>query len=452
MKRIGMSSVLIFALLGCGTGGSSTAPTAPTHVGPTVPSSTGASATAPGGGSATASAIMSPIAMPAPTAMRPTPTPTPTRVGPVHSGPNVPSATSRSYIPWSEVGPGWHVVLYDTSTFDGTYVGDVLLYLVSPTGTRYEVTSFSGGAKAQRITDVRPDGTAAVVEWDDPLSHEPRWYHVDLATGVMIHLYETGSPESSHATSYHVQFTRPTGENLVVYRNDGTKQWLERRTYPGSILATLYSEPVISGGPDLQWLYGQTGTTVLVKHHGGIAYVRNSGALINEVWIPMDRDCDPVKWWDADTFLAACRGGPAVAPHEYYNQLWLLETNGSAGVPLTAIPSGPIDIVDFGYVSAHRLGGSAILLQWRGDCGTAQVRQLQPDGSGKAVSWPWLAGAHGYEITAVSGSQMGIYEWKTCGRDWGSLALSTTTGTFVRQLVPLTGEALGVTSVLPVGP
>jgi hypothetical protein len=47
---------------------------------------------------------------------------------------------------------------------------------------------------------------------------------------------------------------------------------------------------------------------------------------------------------------------------------------------------------------------------------------------------------------------MGIYQWKTCGGDWGSLALATTTGTFVRQLVPLTGDALGVISVLPIGP
>jgi hypothetical protein len=452
MKRIGLAGVVICALLGCGTGGSAAGPT---HAGPTVPRPTfGSPSASPSGGPSpmvTASPTAAATAAGSATATA-TPTATPGPLGPVHSGPNVPSATSRSYIPWSEVGPGWHVVLYDTSTFDGTYVGYVLLYLVSPAGTRYEVTYFSAGAKAQRITDVRPDGTAAIVEWDDPLSHEPRWYNVDMAHGVMRYLYSATYPESTHATSYHVQFTRPTGEHIVVYRNDGTKQWLESRTYPGSVLATLYSEPVISGGPDLQWLYGQTGTTVLVKHHGGIAYVSNSGTLINEVWIPMDHECDPVKWWDTDTFLAACRGGPAVSPHDHYNQLWLLETNGSAGVPLTAIPSGPIDIVDFGYISAHRLGGSATLLQWRGDCGTAQVRQLQPDGSGKAVSWPWLVGAHGYEITAVSGSQMGIYQWKTCGRDWGSLALSTTTGTFVRQLVPLTGEALGVTSVLPVGP
>jgi TolB protein len=330
----------------------------------------------------------------------------------------------------------------------------MLLYLVSPAGTRYEVTYFAGGAgKPQRITDVRPDGRFAIVERPNSLSPSTSWYYrVDLATGVAVGVYSASYPESSHAISYHVQFTRPTGEHLVVYRNDGTKQWLERRTYPGSVLAVLYSESVIGGSQDLRWLYGQTGTTVLVKHLGGIAYVSNTGTLIREVQIPTGRDCDPVKWWDADTFLAACRGHPPLYPHDHYNQLWLLETNGGAGVPLTVIPSGPIDVVDSGYTSAHRLGGSATLLQWRGDCGTAQVRQLQPDGSGKAVTWPWLAGAHGYEITAVSGSQMGIYQWKTCDEEWGSLALSTTTGTFVRQLVPLTGDALGVISVLPIGP
>jgi hypothetical protein len=444
MKRIALASVLILALTGCG---GSEATGRPSGV------------TTPSGGLATTAAAASASGTTASTATATAVTATPTTAatashprGPVTVGPNIPSAVSRSDIPWSEVGPGWHVVLYNSSNFEGTYVGPVMLYLVSPTGTRYEVSYWTGGNHPDLITDVRPDGTAAIVESVDPVHPDTDiWYRVDLATGVATAVYSAGFPELTHAYAYHVQFTRPSGENLVIYRNDGTREWIERRSNSGSVLGTVYSQPVVSGGQDLQWLYGQTGTTVLVKHHGGIANVTNIGALINEIWIPMDRDCDPVKWWDADTFLAACRGGPAVAPHDHYHQLWLLETDGSAGIRLTTIPSEPVLEVDFGYLSAHK-AGSTTLLQMRGDCGVAQIQVLKPDGSGAPLPLPWLTSSHGQAITAVAGGQMGIYSWKTCGRDWGSLAAATPSGAFIRDLVPLTGTAVGVRSVLPVGP
>ncbi len=372
-----------------------------------------------------------------------------TTTDPVTVDPGLPSAESRSLIPWSDVGTGWHVALYDASDVDPITDGPVVLYLVSPDGTRYEAASWAPDDRPWELHDVRPDGTAAIVVGMDPVSHDTVWELVNLTSGSKQVVHTAGFPENTYSRGPEVKFTRPTGTNLVVYRSDGTDEWIERHSTSGTTLATVYTQDRIDG-ESLLSLYGQSGVTILVKHHGGIAYIQNDGTLINEVWIPMDHDCDPVKWWDSDTFLAACRGGPASAPHEWYHQLWLLETDGTAGSALTSIPTGSVDVVDFGYVSAYQ-AGSDTLLQWAGDCSAGAAFVLQPDGSGVLLSMPWFSG-EGYRITDVVSGQMGVYSWAACGEEDGALAAASPGGAFLHQLVPLIADTRGVIAVLPVGP
>lgn len=261
-----------------------------------------------------------------------------------------------------------------------------------------------------------------------------------------------------------MSLTRPTGVNVVVYRSDGETEWLERRAPDGSVLAKLFEQLYIDAQGSLRSMYGHDGTSLLVTQHEGVAHVSNEGALLGRVDVPIDMRCDPVRWWDADTFLAACYGQELTSaptnevgePHTYYGQLWLLETDGSAGAALTESPPETPIVVDFGYNDAWPTETDTFL-QWTGDCGASQVATLQPDGTGlrMPISVPASIGAAGMELVDIVGEQMTIYGWQDCASSVGALFTTGLTGNYLDVLVPIVGDArsvigvVGLTTVYP---
>ena len=373
-----------------------------------------------------------------------TSTTTTTPVPEVTSDPFVPAATSAAATPWSDVGPGWHVALYDSDKAAPTGPGDVregptVLYLVAPDGALYEAFSWPGGVYPTWILDARPDGTAALVA----VSTGPDTVEitqVDMQTQTATTVLERGWPEVSYGNFPAVMtFTRPTGTNHVVYESDGITERLLRRS-GGSTVATLYEQDYVEGPDHLTWLYHHDGTAAVIGHNAGIAMVSNTGVLEADLWVPPDRTCDPVRWWDVDTLLATCRGGPAVAPHEFYHQLWFIETDGTAGSPLTAVPSDAF-VGDFGFVDAwFRSAGE--LVQWTGDCGAAHVRWWDGvEGVPYGVSFP---GADGYQMLGIYDVAMGIHAWQGCGQDVGFLYSVNTEDLAPTMLLGPVGDARGV--------
>lgn len=379
--------------------------------------------------------------------------------------PNLPDSLGRDEIPWSEVGFGWAVVLFDSSKAaptgpDDVREGSVVLYLVDFAGNRYEAASWEADSRPWSIADVRPDGTGAVVVGSGATLDDTVWTLVDLPTGATQVVHSASFPEITFGWGRAVKLTRPTGANLVVYRSDGVDEWLERRSPAGAVLATLYRQDYVDAFGSLRWLYGHDGTSVLVSHHGGIALVGNDGTPISELWVPMDSQCEPVRWWDPDTFLATCYGrGPASAPideygnpHIYHGRLWLLETDGSAGVPLNEYPADPVFVGDFGYSDA-RPAGPDTLLQWTGDCGAAQIADLQPDGTVNfipvSVSSTIVAdGVAMVDVNVVAGL-ITVYGWQGCAADVGALFVTDLAGNFVKELVPVIGDTRSVISARP---
>ncbi len=139
------------------------------------------------------------------------------------------------------------------------------------------------------------------------------------------------------------------------------------------------------------------------------------------MWVPADTDCYPKRWWDADTYLAACYGrAPGAAPlddygnlHHHYGRLWLLETDGSAGTPLTAFPAEPPFVGDYGYGDAWPVGDET-LLQWSGDCGAAAIRLLQPDGTVEPLRVEAPGEMTGVEMVDVIDGVVAVYGWEGC--------------------------------------
>jgi TolB protein len=447
MKRLALALVVVLAACGGEEGSGSTT------------STNSVSNTTEAGPTQTTVDALPTTTVPATTTTLPGATTTTTTTIAVVAGPNLPSSLPGASVPWSDVGDGWYVVLYDSSNAMATGPSDegpVVLYLVGPDGTRYETASWPTGDRPWSIADVRPDGTAAVVVGTGATPDDTVWTLVDLPTGAMQTVHEASFPEVTLGWGSTVGLTRPTGTNLVVYRSDGTDEWLERRSPGGSVLATLYRQEYIDPVSSLRWLYGYDGTTALVAHHGGLALVRNDGSLVRELWVPMDHRCDPVRWWDADTILAACYGlGPASAPvdefgapHTYYGQLWLLETDGSAGSSLTSLPGDPVIVVDFGYHDAWPVGGTTYV-DWSGDCGASDTRVLQSDGTAAplSISIPASIVADGWTLIDVVSGQFVVYAWQGCAADVGVLFAVDGSGQFTHELVPVAGDARGVIDV-----
>lgn len=375
---------------------------------------------------------------------------------------HLPSALSRSEVPWDEVGFGWSVVLFDSSKAAPTGPGDVregpvVLYLVSPTGERYEMAVWPPERRPWSLVDAT--SSAALVVGTGATIDDTAWWHVDFASGAVAEIHGAGFPENTFGSGRSASLTRPSGANGVVYRSDGVVEWLERRAPDGTLLATVYEQPYTDWATSLAWIYHYDGTSLLVGHSGGIALVSNTASVLGELWVPMDHHCEPVRWWDADTFLARCYGqGPGSAPldefgnpHTFYGRLWLLETDGSEGSPLTEYPPDPPIVVDFGYSDAWP-AGTATLLQWTGDCGAAQIAELQSDGLGAflPISVPPSIVADGVRMVDVNvvAGLITVYGWQGCAGDVGALFVTDLEGIFVQELVPVIGDARSVIGVM----
>ncbi len=356
-------------------------------------------------------------------------------------GENVPEARQADEIPWDEVGPGWHVVLYDSSRANPTGPGDVserpvIAYVVSPNGDLYQAATWPVGEGPYSIADTagfRFLGVGSSPDW------QAVHMLVDLETGssALVSVPDTGTLDGPWPLA---GLTRPTGKHLIVWNSDGTTEWLDRQSYDGTKLSRLFSQPYTGWSHTLSWLYGYEGSTVVVGHAGGVAYVDIGGEVIRELAAPGDAICEPVRWWDANTVLARCRQDD---PSLYHFQLWLIRTDGAEPQALTAPDPNP-DVVDFGFVDAWPTADRT-LLQWAGDCGASQLETLQPlDGTGSWLETPWMEGIDGYRLVDVVDGVATIHAWRGCDASEGTLDAMTVDGSLVRHLVPIVGDARGV--------
>jgi len=354
---------------------------------------------------------------------------------PVTTDPGLPSAVSGDLVDWDAVGPGWTLALYDATDVDTWADAPSVLYLVDPAGTRYEVAAWTAPPYPYGLADWAGTGDAALVRIAGPSAAV-----VDLRTGATTATMAL-SPLAPDAP---LSFTTPTGRNIVALFDDGTTQGIERRTRSGAVLSVLAEQPTPTEWIDgLAWLYGYDGTFALVKDAGGISYVENDGTFVRDLWTPMDHVCTPVRWWTADSFLATCIGQGAAFPHNAYNQLWVLETDGTAGTPLNTIPPGSIPIVDFGLIDAWPTP-TRTLAQWAGDCSTGGIEEIAPDGSFTPVAGP--AGGNHW-LVSIHGNRMVVLVTYACDMSEANLIETDLDGTMILELIPRAGNSFGVRGV-----
>lgn len=372
--------------------------------------------------------------------------------------PYLPSAQPLSAIPWDEVGAGWHVLMYDpseaypTGAADDRY-GPTVLFLADPEGSLFQVTSWEPNIFPV-LVDATP--TAALVMTRSATSEVDTYFRIDLESGESTQVRTVDFSESSMLQSWLLaSLTRPSGDNLVMHRAEADREWLERQAPDGSVLALVYERPRVDNQPDLSWLYGADGTFLVVGDNDTLQMVAIDGTPIDEMWVPPDTECQPVRWWDADTVLVRCnQTDPATAlvdtdgnPHLHYDWLWLIPTDGSEGTELTSIPQEPTIVVDFGYRDAWPVDNGA-LFQWTGDCGAAEVRTGQGSGTGLPLDWPEEMGTLSSSLLDVRDRTVTLFAWEACGGTIGLLATTDLEGDNLEIVVPVVGDARGVTYVM----
>lgn len=350
------------------------------------------------------------------------------------AGPGLPDALAGGLVPWTWVDADWALALY-APDWDGPYA----LYLLSPFGDTYEVFAWTGETVFPfDLQDWRPDGRAVLAMVGFGISSDREIRLLDLAarTSTTVLAIPDFAFEGSAA------FTRPTGRDLVVKGGDAATELVEVRRADGSLFSTLVSRPRPADWlRQATWIYGLEGTTVVVGDGDGLVLLTNGGDWIRDLDAPGEA-CRPVRWWDASTVLARCLAPEILAsePMSNYGRLWLVPSSGAAATALTALPPGPVDIVEFGFFDAWRIGGQ-VYANWAGDCGAASIDTVAADGS----TTPFLRNA----LVGPSRGNLVVHQWDDCDQSPGSLHLVAPDGTVLRDvLVPPGPGTPGVIAAL----
>ncbi|MBU1226548.1 MAG: hypothetical protein KJ698_04975 [Actinobacteria bacterium] len=444
-----LAASLLAAACGDGAVLGSTGTTPPTTSGAssTVPSTTPSSTTEAPVSSATTSTVP-----PSSTSTTSTTTTTTTTTAgtttmapaPVTTDPSLPvGIRGRHLIPWDEVDDDWVLALYSGDLVVGGYVdGPTVLYLVSPDAEVYEITAWSAGSRQPwAIVDWSPDHGRALLRSGPlpPPGNDHRLTQVDLATGARDDVVTV--PETTWEID--AAYTEPTGRNFVVGTDDGATEHLEVHR-SGGVNAVLVDRPSVPEG--IAWLYGQAGTSVVVSDVDGIRLLDNQGGLIRMLNTP-GAECWVPRWWSPHQVLAACIPSAEYAAGNWYHQLWLVPDDGSEATELTTVPSGGIVVVDFGIVDARKAAGETVL-QWRGDCSSASIEILQPDGSGTTIPIDFPVDVGGVELIGTQRARLAIRYWDDCGQTQSWLGQIAIDGTFLGELVPKVADTAGIISAV----
>jgi hypothetical protein len=298
------------------------------------------------------------------------------------------TGTARASVPWQRVGTGWVLAEYVSAAPEGGS-GPAALDLISPAGTRYQLTSWPNWRFAPQLVAWSPDGKRALF---GVFSGKGGVEELTLATGQLSTFVLPGAANA-------IGYTSPDGLNIVAGRPSGTGTSLARYRLTGQLTRSLgYSA-------DGQLLYEPSGTAFVTGTSGGLKLVSNSGKLIRALPVPgvSANSCNPARWWNGSTVLASCD------PRSGVSRLWLVPVSGARPVALT--PPRNASSGDLGDLDAWPLS-SGMYLQSAGPCGVLQIFKQARNGSIKLTSVPHTEGDN--RVLTAAGSRLLIQAPTSC--------------------------------------
>jgi TolB protein len=299
------------------------------------------------------------------------------------------AGTARVSVPWNRVGAGWVLTQYTSAAPVGR-TGPAELYLISPSGTRYQLARWPNWRSAPQLIAWSPDGQRALFQ---VFSGKGGTQVLTLATGQVSTFVMRGEANP-------IGFTTPHGLNIVAGQPSGSGISLARYSLSGRLLQRLgYSA-------DGQVLYTPSGTEFATGTRTGLKLVSNGGALIRNLPVRgmSPNSCNPVRWWNSATILASC-----VPPNTAIPQLWLVPVSGAHPTALT--PRRTVSSGDLGDLDAWQLP-SGLYLQAAGPCAVLQIFKQARNGSITLVTVPHTASDN--RVLTAFGSRLLIQAPTSC--------------------------------------
>lgn len=339
----------------------------------------------------------------------------------------------RAAVPWHRVGPGWVLAQYWPGRFADpgkAIAAPVTLYLISPSGHRYQLHRWASTKQPLYVVDWSGDKTRILL--------------FNLLTGRLSQLtLATGrvSPVSLPANVspfFTVSYTRPTGQGLLAVRKIRSKTQLVRLSLTGRLVK------VLAAGPhDATFVSSSAGRTIAVGGATGLQLVSTNGGLVRRLPVPGtgSSGCLPSRWWNSRTILATC-----VAKGARHDRLWLVPASGARPTPLT--PQRGRHSPDPGDLDAFATSGALYLQSITSNGGLLIFRQ-GANGALRLIRPP--GSAYDNWILAAHGSRLLVDESAPCRGTASARWFSPATGQ-AQTLVKAPRGRAGAVSVIPFGP
>jgi TolB protein len=226
----------------------------------------------------------------------------PTAAAPLAASPTG-SQLAASEIPWSAVGAGWTVTIWNPVPLvhggQRSSAPDELL-LVDPAGHAYAEDTFP--AYEWTIADWSGDKTRVVMTHYNN-SRSSSVVVVNLLNGETISSFDVAKLES-------VSFTHPDGTGLLIEASHTENLSVLARTDLYGQVGLTFSNLVGSTYPGLggSAVYTPDGTELVLAAKGGLDVVSNLGALVAHLPVKGALNCYPISWWLPGQVTAACYG------------------------------------------------------------------------------------------------------------------------------------------------
>jgi len=330
-------------------------------------------------------------------------------------------------VPWSQVGPGWTLAMWNAASPMNSgddfnpdeptpYNAETTLYLVSPNGGRYAITTFEApgeGGSLPTLADWSGDGSRALFyrAGDDLTVIE-----VDLHTGERTSFTVKGG--------YAVtpRYSRPEGKAVLLLKSNDSESAAsltrvdlsgkKQLTYPVDKLGSTFNASFLST-PD--------GMRLVLGTETGLSQMGNDGTPGKSLPVPEASNCTPLRWWEADVALTRCDG-----PDFSYSRLWLVPIDGAAPTPLTAKNDGTGQ--DLADLNAWQLPAGTFV-QAAGGCGFVYLAKLAKDGTTTPVSVPDVDERRSVKVLGVADGELQLQATLSCGSGETLLDYNPASGT-----------------------
>ena len=318
-------------------------------------------------------------------------------------------------IPWSEVGPGWMLAMWNAATPTNSggevapgeatpYNAATTLYLVDPEGGRYAITTFAAPDESGQLP--------TLADWSGDGNRALFYRQGDDLTVIEIDLHSGEQTSFTVAGGYAVtpRYTRPDGKAVLLLKSNDVDSAAslrrvdlagnEQLTYPVETLGSEFNVSVLSA---------TDGTRLVLGTGSGLTLMGNDGTPGRELPIPDASGCTPMRWWEIDVALARCYG-----PDFTYSRLWLVPVDGTAPTALTAKNDGQLG-EDLGDRSAWQLPAGTFL-QATGGCGYQFLAKLNAtDGTTTKVSVPKVDEHHSVRVLGATDGHLQLQATLSCG-------------------------------------